>query len=472
MKKTLVLVFICLVSSFLVTTVRCNLDELDPYEETRFRTRLEAEQELARFAAMANHDVELNYDLAQEAVSNMDTVPPETSPPTPEPTKTPEPTPAPTPEPSPVPKTEKPKATITPTTKPKSTMVTRNVVERPHVVRPKPIAQQSNMIKIVERSSKKSTKSHHTTKKDKKKDKKDDEDDKYYIVKQDQRVCKPAQSCGGYYLYKLNDKAIEKMYVSKLEFQDPKLAANDSVVRNSFDYDIIVRGNFKLDFKDNTGKYNKFIVAGAYKKLQVPVVELSKSHVQQSASWMFNSRFYFLKHNDIQCLEAQHCSNISAELINSKKDQTIAINDFEEPYSRSVTLFDMQWFTYKSFTVQKQMIHLITDCEGKSPSIASSFASIPDPDPECDQIKSTECKSDHSSVYERMPNRCLNFAGCEENKFCSLAIPVCEDGYTLSSYSAVGGGGCPSYLCIADFLGSPITTTKQQKTKRHPIITK
>jgi len=156
---------------------------------------------------------------------------------------------------------------------------------------------------------------------------------------------------------------------------------------------------------------------------------------------------YSFKSSGIMCIKAP-CPSWSAVLVNN--GGTTNIVGATEPYSSSVTLFDKDWFFGRFYQEGKLLAQ--GSIVNSTFAISNAFINLPDPASPCPKVVKPSCpKQGTVATYTRDPNRCVAADGCKGGGACILSIPVCPNGYRLSSYPG-GKFGCPIYNCDASFL--------------------
>ncbi|GAM17521.1 hypothetical protein SAMD00019534_006960 [Acytostelium subglobosum LB1] len=158
--------------------------------------------------------------------------------------------------------------------------------------------------------------------------------------------------------------------------------------------------------------------------------------------------YYTLSNSGIYCITTP-CPTIRANQINSEASQ-IAFNYFDT--YNTYTKFDSFWLHNKEFVAEEphKAIVQANIFEG-TVIVKAVFANIKDHVNPCPPIPKIGCAPGYSIVYTRDANRCLAFDGCVRSGVCTLSIPLCNEGYSLTSHSSAPNG-CPHWYCDAAFL--------------------
>ncbi|KAM9961697.1 hypothetical protein ACTFIR_004555 [Dictyostelium discoideum] len=224
-----------------------------------------------------------------------------------------------------------------------------------------------------------------------------------------------------------------------------------------FESKVIVSGEFKdEDSKD-------FIVSDIYH-----LMELKDTSAANPKTIKVKEYYYFMSPSPLICNSMINCSNIIIDKVNSNEPFGF-LEKFNEPYSKSMPLLDLNWFNSRLVTndnnynsivkgyqygsndliISKVYINTLDPIDGCGTSSSSSSSTS--------QQKQPKCRFGKIATYTRDLNRCPVFDKCVKKSPCHLGRPHCNQGYKISSLP-FGEKGCPKYYCDPEFL--PITNKK------------
>ncbi|KAM9983892.1 hypothetical protein ACTFIY_000610 [Dictyostelium cf. discoideum] len=246
---------------------------------------------------------------------------------------------------------------------------------------------------------------------------------------------------------KLNLSIITDLQNNQLE----GIGQEEKPFSTQFDSKVIVSGEFKdEDSKD-------FIVSDIYHQMEL----LKDTNTVNPKTIKVKEYYYFMSPSPLICNSMINCSNIIIDKVNNNEPFGF-LEKFNEPYSKSMSLLDLNWFNSRLVTNDNNYNSIIKGYQyGSNELIISKvYINTLDPIDGCSassQQKQPKCRFGKIATYTRDLNRCPVFDKCVKKSPCHLGRPHCNQGYRLSSLP-FGEKGCPKYYCDPEFL--PITNKK------------
>ncbi|EFA86532.1 hypothetical protein PPL_00329 [Heterostelium album PN500] len=257
---------------------------------------------------------------------------------------------------------------------------------------------------------------------------------KYYFLKSTGIVCVKAP-CPSWEVTPTEGGA--SITVHELKFAKN---INESVVfEGKFAVDVIHRGILVNGIVDKE-KSVRFEVDNSYRVLPLNPQDQSTR----------SGRYYHVDRIMAKC-KKEPCPNFSATELNTGKQQLA--NKLMEPYSNYLGV-DQAWLNSKILT--QEPVKAIVQANIFEGTIIGKaiYVNIVDPSISCPPLPIVDCIQNYVPVFKRDSDRCLHTDGCVKPGFCTLSIPVCQDGYRLTQFRSKPNA-CPSYHCDAWFLSTP-----------------
>jgi hypothetical protein len=262
---------------------------------------------------------------------------------------------------------------------------------------------------------------------------------RFYTVRPDLRRCM-APLCGGYFIKEVNSRAPER-YVSSLDFSasgiDPRTIAQ---VQQTPAHDLLLRG--WLGEKDARFHTRALMVADAYRGL--PGIEVAAG----DAFYRVNDRY-----PPIMCFVAP-CNNLVIHRLNSAEREMVTSLEVERALATNV---DATWVAdrvrYHGAIVAGHVRDGIDYPGGPEQVIDASQVWIHLPAlTACPPRPHPLCETPLVATYDRTPDRCMVFTGCDVRYRCPMFVPPrCEPGYHLALW-ATNDTACVDTACDPDFL--------------------
>ena len=260
----------------------------------------------------------------------------------------------------------------------------------------------------------------------------------FVTVQRDARRC-AAPACGGYFVTQVNH-SLAAIYVAALDFSQSNLDDGTiAKVTGAPDAELLLYG--KLGRTSRTTHTRNFIVLDAYRGMPGRTVGSS-------------DHFYSVASNGKQCLAAP-CNALTATKLNS----TAQPKDFTtlSVASAAAAFVDQTWLSHR--VLDRNAIVAASFTSGTryptgTESVLDSsqvFLHLPESVGPCPMLMPMNCTNGQVNVVERNADRCLVPAGCANPGICSMMLPACPDGYTLTTWRDVSNA-CPHAACDPSWL--------------------
>lgn len=251
----------------------------------------------------------------------------------------------------------------------------------------------------------------------------------YVTVVRDQRKC-AYPTCGGYYLSQPNRSAAP-IYVKGFDFSQSSLGdADQAKVNGAPDAELLLFG--KLSAKDSKG-YRNLVVLDAYRGLP----GRTPDHV---------SAVFQIGDSGIRCITAP-CNSLKSHKLNStSQDKTFSTFSVA---SAAYGFVDQNWLTHRVMDGRAIVTGSITAASGNEVVFDATqvFLHLPENAGPCPTFMAMNCAaSGQVNIYSRNADRCEVPAGCTTAGVCSMMVPACPDGYSLTGMPA-GQFACTAYSC-------------------------
>jgi len=262
----------------------------------------------------------------------------------------------------------------------------------------------------------------------------------FVTLTRDQRRC-VSPLCGGYFTTDVNTTRVTQ-YVSALDFSQSNL--DPAVVMETPLEDLVIYG--VLGPREPRFDTRTLIVHEAYRGLP---------GITRGASDGF---FAVIVNNPpIQCFAAP-CNNARAQLIN----RNTAPSSFTtlDVQGALAPLVDPAYLVARverdGALVAGRLVNGALLQGGRERVLRASqvYLRLPVDSAPCPLPPIAQCPEPFVNVFGRTGDRCVMPAGCVEAGVCTLGVPSCQDGYTLSSFTA-GPFACPAYVCDPTFTLAP-----------------
>ncbi|KAN0029780.1 hypothetical protein ACTA71_007917 [Dictyostelium dimigraforme] len=247
----------------------------------------------------------------------------------------------------------------------------------------------------------------------------------YYAIRTDVRKC-AAPMCGGYFLREIGSNNKTEIYVKALN--QVSSTVSESQYKNAPNFNVVVKGQITDD---------NIIVSEIFRLL--PKINNS-INIDKEIDNFYTTIVPSTGNNE-------NTTTIEIQKLNSKKPSTEKVKSIKNS-NDDIFFIPTDWLSYKVYSGQS----VFTITKNKtSTTIDYMFISLPDPK-FCPKILiPILCKNETVPTYTSTAMRCLKFAGCVHPGPCPFMIPVCQDGYTKSSYPSQPNA-CPHYSCLPSFL--------------------
>ena len=245
-------------------------------------------------------------------------------------------------------------------------------------------------------------------------------------IRRDFRKC-IAPMCGGYWVHDLNRVVLNEQYVSGLDFTGSGLGdVEQGQIQIGLD-EVVLRG--KLGPKEAQFGTRPFIVSEGYRGLP-------------GKAWD-GEKVLKVKAENIQCFVAP-CPAFSGMRVNYTAKTLFHAFDFTRAGEGRV---DTKWLKKRALEdgalVAGDWVH---DGNEKVLDVANVFMRLPENAGPCPLFKLAACPQGQVRTYTRSADRCLLPAACVTPGVCAQFLPVCNEGYSLQSWSG-GQHACPAFAC-------------------------
>jgi hypothetical protein len=261
----------------------------------------------------------------------------------------------------------------------------------------------------------------------------------FVTLRADLRPC-TALMCGGYFVRDVNRHAAE-WYVSGLDLSASRLPTDVIAdVRSAPANELVLYGHLGLE--DPRLHTRPFVVLDAFRGM--PGI----TPREDAAFYLVHAR-----KPPIDCFAAP-CPNETASLLNTSREEEfdrVSVDGEASPW------VDERWLASRVETHDAIAAGALAQGEhfpgGFEEVLEASqvFVHLPDRIGPCPARPTVLCPEGTIAVHERTEDRCIVQVGCERPAMCQMFLPVCQDGYTLVSWTAPLGG-CKAFACDPSFV--------------------
>lgn len=249
----------------------------------------------------------------------------------------------------------------------------------------------------------------------------------YVGIRRDFRKC-IAPLCGGYWVHDLNRVNLNEVYVSALDYSTSGLTDEAKGQIEGGLQEVVLRG--KLGPKEAQFGTRTFIVSEGYRGMPGKVVAAT-------------DKFFKVKEVDIQCFRAP-CPSLGAVRVNYTA-QTL-FHDLLLTRA-SAGRIDAKWLD-KRATVNGAIVGGSWKRDGEELLLdaANVFLRLPESSGPCPLFFPAPCPTGQVRTFKRNADRCVMPSVCVTPGACALFLPICDEGYSLQSWTAAPHA-CQAYVC-------------------------
>jgi hypothetical protein len=254
----------------------------------------------------------------------------------------------------------------------------------------------------------------------------------FVTFKVDTRTC-AAPACGGFYLSQPN-RSVADIYVATLDWSKSGLSASEiAKATGAAAGEVVLRGT--LTRQDSKTHTKNFVVLDAYRGMP--------GRTPNSGDALFT-----VAGNGKVCVAAP-CNSFTATKLNSSAQP----KDFSNlsVASAAAAFVDQTWLNDRvvgggalvfASLVSGEKLAAGTE---KVLDATQVYVHLPEGPGACPHHV-IACGSGQVQVFERDTNRCVISTGCMAPGMCSMMMPSCPAGYTLSSWRS-DSNGCNAFAC-------------------------
>ncbi len=258
----------------------------------------------------------------------------------------------------------------------------------------------------------------------------------FVVMRHDNRKCM-SPMCGGWFVHDVNRKHLNEKYVSGLDFENAGLDdATIDQVTSAPEGEVVLYG--KLGPIDPTFNTRTFLVYEAYRGMP-------------GAAPIDGDVFYSVTDQHLQCFAAP-CNSLETEKLNSTTSKMVTGLD-----ASVATNVSEGWLAHRAAeggalvagTIQKGQQYPA----GTEKILVASqvFLRLPEAAGPCPKSPEPLCEDGTVATYVYTDDRCTVFDTCAQAGACIALAPVCDEGYTIVSWSSQPFG-CSAYTCEPAFL--------------------
>ena len=248
-------------------------------------------------------------------------------------------------------------------------------------------------------------------------------------IRRDYRKC-ISPLCGGYWVHDLNRKIKTETYVSSLDFKASGLdEQTQALVLGAADGEIVLRA--KLGPKETKYNTRTLQVAAAYRGLPGRLTNAS-------------DQVYAVENLGRMCITSP-CPTYETRRVNYSAKQVLSGLDLDLGGH-----IDAWWLLEEAARDGALVLGSIRSGQtlpgGVETILDASqvFLKLPEVN-SCPQFKLIPCPTGTERSYSRNEKRCILPGACVPEAFCKKSFPVCDDGYSLVSWT--GESGCEEHAC-------------------------
>jgi len=248
----------------------------------------------------------------------------------------------------------------------------------------------------------------------------------------DQRKC-GAPICGGYFLVQPN-RSVAQIYVASIDWSKSSLSGPEiATATGAADGELLLLGT--LTRQDRKTGTKNFVVQDAWRGMPG----------RAPAS---GDLFATVADNGTRCIQAP-CKSNSLTKVNSTS-QPKAFSDLSVA-SAAAAFVDQSWLSGRVMSSGAIVSGSVVSGEqlpGGTQTVLDAtqvFLHLPEGMGPCPQHV-VSCSGSKVQVFERDANRCVIGTGCAAPGMCSMMMPACADGYSLSTWRE-GSNACAAYAC-------------------------
>jgi hypothetical protein len=261
----------------------------------------------------------------------------------------------------------------------------------------------------------------------------------YVTLTRDTRRC-VSPMCGGYFTTDVNTTRATQ-YVSAFDFSRSNLdEATLLLIQETPIEDLMIYGI--LGERETRFNTRPLVVLEAYRAL--PGIARRAGDGYHSVR---------VNNPPIQCITAP-CNNTSAQLLNrTTAAASVTTLDVSAALAQ---LVDPAWATARiardGALVAGRIVNGASLPGGRERILRASqvFIRLPFENERCPLARPARCPEGQVNIWQRNDDRCVSPAGCATPGACTLAVPSCAEGYTLSSWTG-GMFGCQQFACDPTF---------------------
>lgn len=251
----------------------------------------------------------------------------------------------------------------------------------------------------------------------------------YVGIRHDNRKC-ISPLCGGYWVHDLNRKTLTETYVSGIDFTGSGLdEQTQGLVLGAPDGEIVLRA--KLGPKETKYNTRTLQVAAAYRGLP--------GRLTNAGDQVFS-----VQNLGHVCITSP-CPTYETKRVNYSATRVLSGLDLDlggfidawwllEEAGRDGALVQGTIRNGQKLPGGVETILDATQVFLKLPEVSS-----------CPQFKLMACPAGSVHSYSRNEKRCILPRECVPEAFCKMSIPICDEGYSLISWT--GQSGCAEHAC-------------------------